>query len=52
VLAAFDGADRDRIDDQPRLEARLDHEEPTDFFQHCHWLTHERAIGGFEPLKS
>jgi hypothetical protein len=26
MLAAFDGAERDRIDDKPRLEARLDPE--------------------------
>jgi hypothetical protein len=34
MLAAFDGADRNGIDDQPRLEARLDHEKSSDLAQH------------------
>jgi hypothetical protein len=34
MLAAFDGADGDRIDHEPRLEARLDLEEATDLLQH------------------
>jgi hypothetical protein len=36
VLAAFDRAERNRIDDDPRLEARLYPEKPADFLQHRH----------------
>jgi hypothetical protein len=34
VAAALDRAESDRIDHQPRLEARLDLEEATDLLQH------------------
>jgi hypothetical protein len=36
VPAPFDRAEGDRIDHDPRLEARLDHEQSADFLQHCH----------------
>jgi len=36
MLAALHRAERDCIDHQPRLEARLDLEETTDLVQHCH----------------
>jgi hypothetical protein len=36
VPAAFDCAERDRIDHDPRFEARLYHEQPADFPEHCH----------------
>jgi len=52
MLAAFDGAKRDGIDHQPRLEARLDDEKPSDFAQFRHSLTPERQSGSFEPFKS
>jgi hypothetical protein len=34
MAAAFDRAERNRIDHQPRLEARLDLEKATDLLQH------------------
>jgi hypothetical protein len=34
--AALDGAERNGIDHQPRLEARLDLEQPTDLACHIH----------------
>jgi hypothetical protein len=34
VLAAFDGAEGDCIDHQPRFEARFDDEQSPDLFQH------------------
>jgi hypothetical protein len=46
---ALNRAQRDGIDHQPRLKARLDREEPGDLAEHCHSLTFERASGGFEP---
>jgi hypothetical protein len=49
MAAAFDRAQRDGIDYQPRLEARLDREEPADLAEHCHSLTFERPDGRFEP---
>jgi hypothetical protein len=49
MATTFHGAERNGIDHQPRLEARLDLEEPGDLVQHCHSLTVERASGGFEP---
>jgi hypothetical protein len=49
MATAFDRAQRDGIDHQPRLQARLDLEEPSDLFQHRHSLMFERADGGFEP---
>jgi hypothetical protein len=36
MLPALDRAERDRINDQPRLEARLDREQPTDLLQNRH----------------
>jgi hypothetical protein len=36
ILAALDRAKSDRIDHDPRLEARFDLEEPADFLQHRH----------------
>jgi hypothetical protein len=36
MTAAFYGAQSDGVDDQPRLDARLDREQPTDFAQNCH----------------
>jgi hypothetical protein len=50
VTRTFDCADGDCIDDQPRLQARLDREESPDFVQHRHSLTVERVIRGFEPF--
>jgi hypothetical protein len=52
VAAALDRAQRDGIDHQPRLEARLDNEESTDLAQHRHSLTVERFERGFEPISS
>jgi hypothetical protein len=49
VAAAFDRPEGNGIDHQPRLEARLDHEQSADFAQHAHWLTVERIEGSFEP---
>jgi hypothetical protein len=49
MAAAFDRAQRNGIDHQPRLEARLDLEKPTDFAQHRHSLTYQRTKRGFEP---
>jgi hypothetical protein len=49
MAAALHCAQSDGIDYQPRLEARLDLEEPGDLVQHCHSLTVERARRGFEP---
>jgi hypothetical protein len=46
---AFDGAQRDGIDHQPRLQARLDREQSADLPEHCHSLTSERRDGRFEP---
>jgi hypothetical protein len=34
MLAAFDGSQRDGINDQPRLEARLDREQAANLPQH------------------
>ena len=50
VARPFDGADSDRIDDQPRFRACLDRKESPDFVQHRHSLTVERVIRGFEPF--
>jgi hypothetical protein len=36
MLAPFNGAQRDRIDHDPRFEARLDPEEPADLAEHRH----------------
>jgi hypothetical protein len=52
MLAALHRADGDCIDHQPRLEARLDDKQSSDFAQHRHSLTVERCSGGFEPFKS
>jgi hypothetical protein len=52
VLAALDRADGYGIDDQPRLEARLDHKKPSDLAKHRHPLTTQRQSGSFEPFKS
>jgi len=49
VPAALNRAQRYGVNHQPRLEARLDLEEPGDLAEHCHSLTVERASGGFEP---
>jgi hypothetical protein len=52
MLAAFHRAHCDRIDHQPRLEARLDDEKASDLAQHGHSLTSERQSGSFEPFNS
>jgi hypothetical protein len=52
MLAALHRAQRDGIDHQPRLEARLDDKQATDLAQHGHSLTIERHSRGFEPFKS
>jgi hypothetical protein len=49
VPTALHRAERDGIDHQPRLEARLDGEEAADLLEHCHSLTPERPDGAFEP---
>jgi hypothetical protein len=36
MLPAFDRPERDRIDDDPRLEASLDPEKASDLPEHCH----------------
>jgi hypothetical protein len=36
MLAAFDRAERDRIDDEPRFPTRLDRKQPTGFPKHWH----------------
>jgi hypothetical protein len=46
---AFDGAQRDRVDHQPRFEAGLDREQAANLPEHCHSLTSERRDGRFEP---
>jgi hypothetical protein len=51
--AALDRAERDRIDHQPRLQTRLDDEQPADFLEHAYpvkRLSDERARRGFEPF--
>jgi hypothetical protein len=48
VAAALDRAQGDGIDHQPRLEARLDGEQPADLL-HSHSLTLQRTSGRFEP---
>jgi hypothetical protein len=50
--AALDGTERDCIDHQPRLEARLDLKETAYLAQHCHSLKLQRRNGRFEPEKS
>jgi hypothetical protein len=35
MAATFDRAERDRVDHQPRFQARLDREQPTDFSKHA-----------------
>jgi len=50
VAAALDRAQSDRIGDQPRLEARLDGEQPGDLLEHGDSLTVERFDRGFEPI--
>src|SRR3954451_5249206 len=49
VGGALDRPQRDGVNHQPRLKARLDDEKSSDLFEHCHSLTSERADGGFEP---
>jgi hypothetical protein len=36
MLPALDRPERDRIDDDPRLEASLDPEKASDLPEHCH----------------
>ncbi|HKX92194.1 MAG TPA: hypothetical protein VJM15_07200 [Sphingomicrobium sp.] len=51
--AALDCAKRDRIDHDPRLEARLDDEQAAELPQHAkasQSLTQERLAGSFEPF--
>jgi hypothetical protein len=50
MAPALDRAERDGIDDQPRLEARLDGEQPGDLLEHGDSLTVERLDRGFEPI--
>jgi hypothetical protein len=50
MMAALDRAQRDGIDHQPRLEARLDGEQSPDFTQHRHSLRVKRIIGSFGPF--
>jgi hypothetical protein len=50
--AAIDGPDGDRIDDQPRLPARLDREQPANLLQHRQSLTFERVDGCFARFNS
>jgi len=38
MLAALYGADGDCIGDGPRLEARFDYKQSTDFLQHRHFV--------------
>jgi hypothetical protein len=49
VATALDRAQRDGIDHQPRLDARLDGEQPADLLEQCHALTSERVDSRFEP---
>jgi hypothetical protein len=50
--AAVHGAERDRIDHQPRFPASLDREQPADLFQHHQSLTFERFDGCFARFVS
>jgi len=50
MTAAFHRAERDGIDHQPRLEARLDCEKAADLVEHRDSLTFERSSGGFAPF--
>jgi hypothetical protein len=52
MASAFDRAERDRIGDHPRLEARLDREQSAEFAKHRHSLTPEQLSRDFEPLRS
>jgi hypothetical protein len=54
VPATLNRAEGDGIDHQPRLEARLDGEQPTQLPQHepsLESLSTQRFEGGFEPSK-
>jgi hypothetical protein len=54
VAAALNRTERDRIDDEPRLEARFDREQAAHFPQHTHplqSLSRERLHRSFEPFR-
>jgi hypothetical protein len=48
--APFDGADRDRISYQKRLQARLDDKQATDLSKHLHCLIKRHANGAVPPF--
>ena len=52
MMGPFNGADGNRVGDQPRFGAGLDREKSTDFAQHRHSLTPERFERSFEPFGS
>jgi hypothetical protein len=52
MATAFDRAERDRIDHQPRFEAGLDREKAAEFLNHAHSLRRQRSNGRFEPIPS
>jgi hypothetical protein len=53
MAAAFDRAERDRVDNQPGLKTRLDREQPTNLPKHgphLESLSTQRAESSFEPF--
>jgi hypothetical protein len=48
--AAFDRADGDGVNHQPRFKAGLDREQASDASQHCHWLSKHCANGEVPPF--
>jgi hypothetical protein len=50
MVAALHRSNGDCISDQPRLGARLDHEQSTDLLEHLHKLTPERFRRSLEPF--
>jgi hypothetical protein len=52
MAPALDRAERDGIDHQPRLEARLDCEKAADLLEHADSLTPQRLSRGFAPFRS
>jgi hypothetical protein len=50
VAAAFHRAERNGVDHQPRLPARLDREQAGKPLAHRHWLIKRRANGAVPPF--
>jgi hypothetical protein len=52
MASAFNRTECDGVDHEPRLEARLDGEQPADLPEHRHSLTPERLNGRFAPFRA